>query len=319
MRILKRALVVGYYGYGNFGDEILMEETLCVLKKLGFKYISVLYPGEIAKNRFKSVEKFDLFGLIKSILNSDAIIFGGGGLLQDETRLKSFVYYSSIVLMAILFKKKVIFLGNGFGPIRKAISKFLMNKIARSRRVIFFPRDVVSKRYLERIAKNIRPGSDLAIGYLRNFERMNPEKRAVIVPKSHRNWNEMVRFVKKIGMEPVFLLADPRDEKFVDGSQGKFVFGLAVDTIASSSLVVSERFHPALVASYFGIPFVSIGKKSSRYFKKYLPKYPGVLENPVDIEIMLAVEKVLGIDYDIKDAMDRDYSRMIRALSEIKF
>lgn len=74
-----------------------------------------------------------------------------------------------------------------------------------------------------------------------------------------------------------------------------------------------------MIASYFGIPFVSIGKKSSRYFRKYLPDYPGVLENAEDLGIMLAIERVLNIEYDIRKSLEEDYLNMIRALSEIKF
>ncbi len=312
-------MVAGYYGHGNFGDEILMEETIEILRDLGFKYIDVLYPSRIPGNRFNSLEKFDFFAIVKSVFKSDAVFFGGGGLLQDETSLKSFVYYSMIAMIAIFFKKKVIFLGNGFGPIRKRLSKLLMSRIAKSRRVIFFPRDPVSKRYLAKIARNVRPGSDLAVGYLKKFERSDSEKRALIIPKSYRNWKEIMEFVRKLGFDPVLLLADPKDSKFVNLRFGRSVFGLAIDTIASSSLVMSERFHPALAASYFGIPFVSVGKKSSRYFKRYLPNYPGILDNPEDIEIMMAIEKVLNSKYDIKDILEKDYSKMIRALSEIKF
>ncbi len=310
---------MGYYGYGNFGDEILMEEAIKVVKDLGFRYVDVLYAKGASRDRFRSLEKFDLFGILKSIFKSDAVFFGGGGILQDETSLKSFVYYSMVAIIAITLKKKVIFLGNGFGPIRRSVSKFLMSRIARSRRVIFFPRDPVSRRYLERIARNVRPGCDLAIGYLKGFESSDRLKRALVVPKSHRNWKEIMHFLERIGLEPVFLLADPRDSEFVDIDYGKSIFGLAIESIASSSLVVSERFHPALIASYFGVPFVSVGKKSSRYFKRYLPDYPGILENAEDLGIMLAVERVLNLEYDIRKDLEKDYSDMIEALSEIKF
>ncbi len=310
---------MGYYGYGNFGDEILMEEAIRVVKDLGFRYVDVLYAKGSSKDRFRSLEKFDLFGILKSIFKSDAVFFGGGGILQDETSLKSFVYYSMIAMAAIILRKKVIFLGNGFGPIRKNISRFLINRIAKSRRVVFFPRDPVSKRYLERIAKNVRPGCDLAIGYLKGFKSFDRQRRALVVPRSYREGKEIMHFLERIGLEPIVLLADPEDSEFVNVDYGKSIFGLAIESIASSSLVVSERFHPALIASYFGIPFVSIGKKSSRYFKRYLPNYPGILESAEDLGIMLAVERVLNIEYDIRKDLEKDYSNMIRALSEIKF
>ncbi len=319
MWILKGALIVGYYGHGNFGDEILMEETMSILRELGFKKMEVIYPRLEDKSQFRALEKLDMFRIIKGILKSDAIFFGGGGILQDETSLKSFVYYSSIAVLGIVLRKKVVFLGNSFGPIKRGISKCLMRFIARSKKVIFFPRDVVSERYLKRIAKNVRPGCDLAVGYLKEFDMKDRTRRAIVVPKSKRNWREITEFLRKLGLDPVFLLADPGDLKFVNSESESLMFGLAIESIASSSVVISERFHPALIASYYGVPFVAVGKKSSRYFRKYLPKYPGILENPEDIEIMLATEKTLSTEYDIKKSLCDDYMKMIRALSAIKF
>jgi len=220
--------------------------------------------------------------LIRSVATSDLVMFGGGGILQDETSLRNFVYYSLIAILAILFRKRVIFLGSGFGPVRKKLSKILMKILARSKRVVFFPRDVVSESYLSKLGGIIRSGTDLSIGYIRRFRFERNGKTAVIVPRSERGWEDIEDFLRKLGFDVKVFLADPKDSVFVNVSS--FSFGLGIKEIASASLVISERFHPALVAAYFEIPFVSIGKKSSRFFRRYLPGYPGVLENPSDLD-----------------------------------
>ncbi len=286
-----------------------------IVRELGFREVSVIYPREIPK--VKTVNKYDFFSIIKEIVSSNAVFFGGGGILQDETSLKSFLYYSFIAVTASLFGKRVVFLGNGFGPIRKRFSKMLMRFLMGSRRVVFFPRDPVSSVYLSKRSKNVRIGSDLAIGYLRRVRPESKRKDAVVVPKNGLPWKELTTFLKKLGYEPKILVADPSDVRVVDA--GSYILGLPVEELARASIVVSERFHPALVAAYFGVPFVAIGRKSSRFFRKYLPGYPGLLENPSEIDVMVAIQKVLKTEYDIRERLEKDYDSMISSLKAVKF
>lgn len=106
--------VSGYYGFGNTGDEAIL-----LALKAGFKdcIISVL-----DKNN-----RLDL-GLI---IQSDVFISGGGGLLQDSTSIKSFLYYAGLIVFAKLFLKKVFIFAQSIGPVKNPICllllKFILN------------------------------------------------------------------------------------------------------------------------------------------------------------------------------------------------
>ena len=316
--ILRSAFLVGYYGYGNFGDEMLMEESIKLLRELGFRRIYTLYPRKIELKDVVTVEKGNIMGVIGAILKSDVVFFGGGGLLQDETSLRSFVFYSAIAILSRMFRKRVVFFGNGFGPVRKRLSKILMRRITRSRKTIFFPRDEVSEGYISRLGGMIREGTDVAIGYLKKFEFGKKTKNAILVPRSERNWEKIASFLERLGLRPKFFLADPSDSRYVDGTSREITMGLGIDELATSSIVVSERFHPALVAAFNDVPFVSIGKKSSRFFRRYIPEYPGILDKATDIDIMLAVQRVIGNPPGIRKDLERDYEEMVERLKKLR-
>ncbi|OGC07757.1 polysaccharide pyruvyl transferase CsaB [candidate division WOR-1 bacterium RIFOXYD2_FULL_36_8] len=98
--------ISGYYGYGNAGDEAILAAI-----KQGFKnhQISVLD----AHNRLN----------LKAISNSDVLISGGGGLLQDATSTRSLLYYTSLIWAAkVFFGKKVIVFAQSIGPIKKKVN-----------------------------------------------------------------------------------------------------------------------------------------------------------------------------------------------------
>ena len=123
-----KAVLSGYYGFKNFGDEAILSVLVSHLKSLGVD-VTVFssdptYTAETYSVR--SVKNFDLFGVINTIKNSDLLISGGGSLLQDVTSLKSLVYYTFIIAAALLFNKKVIIFAQGIGPINCKFAQFIV-------------------------------------------------------------------------------------------------------------------------------------------------------------------------------------------------
>jgi len=83
-----------------------------------------------------------------------------------------------------------------------------------------------------------------------------------------------------------------------------------IATIARSSLVISQRFHGCLIASFYGIPFVSVhSTKTERFMKRYLPSYQGYSDkNPA--EIALRAYKILGSEIQIREKLIADALQM---------
>ena len=114
---------------------------------------------------FRSSRK-NAYKIIREIKNCDLLISGGGSLLQDVTSCRSIIYYLSIMLIGILFNKKVMVYSQGIGPINKSLNKwitrFVLNKVD-----YITLRDYKSERVLKEINiknKNIIVTSDPVIG-----------------------------------------------------------------------------------------------------------------------------------------------------------
>jgi N-acetylglucosaminyldiphosphoundecaprenol N-acetyl-beta-D-mannosaminyltransferase len=123
-----KLLLAGYYGSGNIGDEAILQALLSEIRKVYPYGITVLSenPHETSMScNVNSVHKYSVFKILKELKTSDAFILGGGGILQDSTSARSFLYYVILILLAKCFKKKVVLLGQGIGPVR---NKFLLKR-----------------------------------------------------------------------------------------------------------------------------------------------------------------------------------------------
>lgn len=60
---------------------------------------------------------------MKALWRCDALLSGGGSLLQDRTSTRSLLYYLAIIRAAELFHKPVMLYANGIGPVRKPANR----------------------------------------------------------------------------------------------------------------------------------------------------------------------------------------------------
>ena len=127
----KKAVISGYYGFDNFGDDAILS-VLCDKLKALHADITVISsnPNKTANDyRVNSVKNFKLKNVIKAIKASDILISGGGSLLQDVTSLKSLLYYSFIIYCALFLKKDVVIFAQGIGPLNRKISQIIVKKL----------------------------------------------------------------------------------------------------------------------------------------------------------------------------------------------
>ena len=117
------AVISGYYGFENSGDEALLyamiqnlrelcpEIRLCVLSKA---------PKKTAEEYgVYSVNRYHFFKLKQTIAASKLLISGGGSLLQDVTSSKSLWYYLTVMKVAKKLGVKVMVYANGIGPVNR--------------------------------------------------------------------------------------------------------------------------------------------------------------------------------------------------------
>lgn len=132
---LRRILISGYYGYGNIGDETILQTLIKDLHSLSHAetfQISVLSINPHMTTTLAEVyssQRFALGSLWKELSRADGIISGGGGLIQDVTSLKSPWYYLGIIALSRLMGKRVFVYANGIGPLHSPLNRGLSKLI----------------------------------------------------------------------------------------------------------------------------------------------------------------------------------------------
>ena len=105
-----KILFCGYYGFGNTGDEAIIQTiTKEIRKELDDVNIKVMTSDVEYSKKDPYADGFierSPVSILKAIKDSDLVIFGGGSIFQDVTSFKSIVYYSVICFLSRLFKKK---------------------------------------------------------------------------------------------------------------------------------------------------------------------------------------------------------------------
>lgn len=150
----KRIVISGYYGYGNIGDEAILNTLLRDLKKVITDkkiHLSILSSNPYATSTITdtfAVQRFDPFAVVRELKNMDGLISGGGGLIQDITSWKSPLYYLGIIALARSFGKKVLLYANGVGPLHFPMNRKLTSLILNQVKDISV-RDVDSQNLLK--------------------------------------------------------------------------------------------------------------------------------------------------------------------------
>lgn len=307
---MKSAFLWGYYGYGNFGDELMFKACVELLKKSGFETIVVPLPSQ--GNGIDGVQPVNRFSpLILEVLKRvDISVAGGGELLQDATSFRSILYYCTLSKLALVNKKKLIFLGNSLGTLKLKLSRLMVKDILRDENTYFIARDVVSYRYAKRFCKNTFLGTDPAVLSLMNMrpEVRREDKKAVFFLKEPMDLSLVVKVLKEIGFEDLRISkAFPKDYDTYPPFPRE---DNALFAILSSSLVITERFHPALVAAFFGIPFIVVQNlKARRFFERYFEASDWYSKRD-QLDISLKIPKVLETKESIGNVMREDAIKM---------
>lgn len=124
-----KVLIGGYYGFGNLGDEALLEGLIRGLEGRGFEP-RVLSNDPVATEAAHGVGAYRrLLGAPRALLAADAFVSGGGGLLQDTTSRRSLDYYLSLIRAARLLGKRTVVFAQSVGPLsdrgRRAVAATL--------------------------------------------------------------------------------------------------------------------------------------------------------------------------------------------------
>ena len=162
------AALIGYYGFGNLGDELLLKACVDMLTECGVPRSRVVVlsnnPDDTSRDfGVDSVNRWSLREVARVFRESERVIFGGGGIFQDRTSVASCVWYWGIVRLARLMGAGVYAVGQSVGPLKSGLSRFLAGNALRSCGVLHV-RDDKSLRLAESLGcENVIRGFDLVM------------------------------------------------------------------------------------------------------------------------------------------------------------
>ncbi len=164
---LDRSMLIGYYGGGNYGDELLLEVLGNLLNKQGVQDVKVTYqqPETYRKSHrdfgFELVDMFDRAAVIKSALKSKNIMIGGGGLWGVDMNFNTLILSVFLFVSRYGLRKKVYLLGVGYYDSTSWLGRVGAWFAGKAANVIFARDDETAKNF-GRISKNVHLDTDIA-------------------------------------------------------------------------------------------------------------------------------------------------------------
>ena len=124
-----QAVLCGYYGKGNGGDEALLASLLQMLPTNVTPLVLSGNPEE-TRDRYgvETRDRKNPLSVLQALRQSDVLIWGGGSLMQDATSALSPYYYGGLMVLAQQLKLKTIAWAQGIGPLNRTLARRLARR-----------------------------------------------------------------------------------------------------------------------------------------------------------------------------------------------
>ena len=121
-----RAVLCGYYGKGNGGDEALLAALLQMLPD-GIE--PIVLSGNPAQTQIdygvEAIDRMSPVAVVTALRRSQLFIWGGGSLMQDTTSAFSPIYYGGLMRLAQQMGLKTIAWAQGIGPLKRDRTRWI--------------------------------------------------------------------------------------------------------------------------------------------------------------------------------------------------
>ena len=316
-----KVVLSGYYGFANTGDEAILLAITRELKRLGHTPVVLSQtPLDTAqKYGVESCGRMKPLELLSALWGADALLSGGGGLLQDKTSARTLTYYLAIIRLARFFGKKVVIFNQSIGPLSSSGEKSVSSALKGVNAIV---REKTSQAYLERLGIPTKLGGDPAL--LLEAKSVTREANTVVLaprggqPGATAKLAELAAQLVSNGKRVIALSFQPGVDtgeleafKSISGVQLEETADpdRALEIIAGAGAVVGVRLHAVILGAAAGTAFYGIS---------YDPKVAafctdtGALSLGTDFEVPVLLKAILEgqqPDWDAVNAM-RDRARM---------
>lgn len=128
-----RAVLCGYYGMGNGGDEALLATLLQMLPDRVEPIALSGNPAETSKRYgIEACNRKSFPAVFRALQTSELFIWGGGSLMQDATSLFSPLYYAGLMALAQTMGLRTIAWGQGIGPLKRSITRWMTRRVLKN-------------------------------------------------------------------------------------------------------------------------------------------------------------------------------------------
>jgi polysaccharide pyruvyl transferase CsaB len=324
-----RVLVSGYYGFGNLGDEALLEVIVQGVRRTlpaaAIEVLSATPQRTESSLRVEATPRWEWRTVRESIRRADVVLSGGGGLLQNQTSLRSLLYYASILREAVRAGRKAMIFAQSIGPLdfwgRSFVRRFCRGvdrATVRDERSLRLLRELLPRTPIERTADPVFLYEAAEAGVDLSAEGLGPESGPYAVISVRRSAGSrdapqvvaraVDRLAQRHGIRAAFLplggAADAAISTDVIRACASDPVLLPECSLAKAAAILSEarvvigmRLHALVLAARYAVPFLAI---------PYDPKVSALCE---DLEYPLAPLWTPGgqrpADGQIDDLVDR--------------
>lgn len=246
----------------------------------------------------RAISRLNIWAIKEEIARSSLLISGGGSLLQDVTGAFNIPYYLWIISLAMALKKPVMLYGQGIGPVRGRLGRFLMEGVL-NRVDLITVRDEASQQELRELGITQPPIQVTADPVFALYPFLGKEIRrpedadqppAGKIALSVRRWpgrgfiEALARaadhLIEETGYSVIFLpmqypddIEAARQVALLMRHQSEIVtrrldFRQALTMISQTELMIGMRLHALVFAALAGVPLVGLS---------YDPKIDGFL------------------------------------------
>lgn len=281
------AVLCGYYGYGNCGDELILRHIVAAQKaRRDTVRLGVMTADGNAPEGTVGIRRYRMPEVLRALRHSGALILGGGSLLQDATSRRSLLYYLSLIRVANRMGLPVMLYANGLGPLSPSALR-LCGRAFRGVDVISL-RDRDSWETVRAMAlprTRVLLGADPVLDGSPSLDAASPRlPRIAVFPKGGADRAEeqaLADSVAALALVKRWSVAvaamNPREDRgavrrmterlaaHLSGS-GLHVAEASSDPeaitrlVGHSSLVIGERLHALILAFREGVPSVGIDR-----------------------------------------------------------
>lgn len=264
-----RCLLIGNYGAGNLGDELLREYFLTTFPEVDWTVLSADPRGLELPRLPMGVRSFLTTPWWKTLLamkSCDAVVFGGGSLLTDTESVTACRLWWLHAAVARLFRRPVLFAFQGVGPFRTSAGEKWAKRALKG--VTFLSvRDFASATRAAalgltiKIVQSFDPVFPL---FLAKKKVIDPKNVLIIIPRHNSSASFLVLLERLLAEQKfsqvliVTLQPDHRAEQQTCRELSQRCGGAEiapirtagemVNALAGASLVLSQRYHGTLAA-----------------------------------------------------------------------